>query len=185
MNGTPTSPCKSRTCIIVTLYEDFASAIRGYQIFDWLEQNFGNDMPVTAASWSFHMLGMSRVAAAMLQDSDSADVLVVSANGDKALPPHVAVWVDRFMSRERNAEPVLVALAEAGIEAHGSAMGFNSSLQEIATRRHARFLCNGDLKEQLSHHFPAELASDPLRGPVRETLGRPALRAPQRCGINE
>jgi hypothetical protein len=179
------SPSDRRACNIVTLYEDFVSAIRVYQLFEWLEATFSNDLPVTATSWSFQMLGMSRLAASVPGDPAFANVLVVSANGNKDLPAHVAVWVEKCISKERNPEPVLVALVDGRLEAAGAATLFCSSLEQIATRRHARFLRTGDLKAHPNHDFPAELAGDESRGPVRETIGHPALRAPQRCRINE
>ncbi len=166
---------------IVTFYEDFASAARACKAFDSLARNFCNDLPDLsshATLWSFGMLGMSGLTTAIFQLSASADVLVVSANGDKDLPPHIAKWVERCISREPNAKPVLVALVDDELEANGSAAPLLLSLLQIANRRQARFLCNTGLKEDLERYFPAELGSDGSSGPVRETISHLAIRAP-------
>src|SRR6266853_1269729 len=113
MNSIPPLVAReNRTCNIVTFYEDFASAVHAYAAFDWLSRNVGNNLPVKPTSSSFAVLAVSPPLLSVLQESAPADVLVVSAHGDKDLPPHIAAWVEDCLSREPDAKPVLVALLD-------------------------------------------------------------------------
>jgi hypothetical protein len=179
-------PHNARACKIVTFYEDFASAMRAYRVFEWLARNFSGDLPVKATSWSFSMLGMSRLTSTVLRDSASADVLVVSANGDKDLPPHVAAWIEDCISRERNAGPVLVALLDDEFEEDGSTAILCSSLERIANREGARFLRNRDLKERMHCDLSVEPARNGSGNPVRARDTAPySIVTTHRWGIND
>jgi hypothetical protein len=179
-------PHTARVCKIVTFYEDFEAGMRAFRFFDSVARAFSGDLPVNATSWSFSMLGMSRLTAAVLRDSPSADVLVVAAHGVKDLPPHVAMWVDRCISREPNAEPVLVALTDDELEADGSATPLCSSLMRIADRRHATFVRTADLARCVPE-FPPEPVRDGRENADSELgLARfPAIKHPRRWGIND
>jgi len=176
------TPCK-----IVTFYEDFMAATRAYQTFDWLVHTFGGNLPVTTTSWSFAMLGKSRLTDAVLRTSPSADVLVISANGDKDLPAHVALWMDRCISREPDSEPVLLALTAADWEEAEPATPFLASVEQIAIRRRARFLNGKSVAEQLKAGSSPEPPPRELHGPVRfdSKTARPPVFWNRRWGIND
>ena len=172
----PTKPPADevRALKIVLFYEDFSAAIRAYNSFDWLTKNFGSGRAVSTASWSFDMLGMSRLSPSVLHDSTAADVLVVSAHKDQDLPPHVAIWVDRCISQEPETEPVLVALFDDEPNAASPAAPLCASLMRIAKRRHARFL------RGLDHDFPPESESG-----ASENSGREVTFSSQRWSVQD
>jgi hypothetical protein len=176
------NPCK-----IVTFYEDFMAATRAYQIFDWLVQTFGGNLPVTTTSWSFSMLAMSRLTDAVLRASPSADVLVISASGDKDLPAHVALWMDRCITREPDSEPVLLALTAADWEEAEPATPFLASVEQIAIRRRARFMNGKSVAEHLKPRLAPEPPPREPHNPVR--FDSKTTRAPvfwnRRWGIND
>src|SRR5205814_61220 len=111
---------------------------------------------------------------------------IVSANGDKDLPPHAAAWVEDCISRDRDAEPVLVALLDDAFEEDGSAAILCSSLQKIANRQGARFLHNKDLKERLHCDFSPEPSRHGSGNPVRARDAEPySIVTAYRWGIND
>ena len=56
------------------------------------------------------------------------NAVVVSANGDRDIPPHIALWAERCISRKPNARPVLMALLDDELEADDSAARLCSSV---------------------------------------------------------
>jgi hypothetical protein len=136
-----------RPCKVVTLYEDFPAAIRAHDSFGRLMGRFSSERPVHATSWSFGMLGTERLKATVARDAAEADVILVSANGDREIPPHVASCIADCISRKPDARPVVVALHDEALKADGAAGPLCKSLKQVADRRHAAFLCGADLKE--------------------------------------
>lgn len=138
---------EARPCKVVTLYEDFPAAIRAHDSFGRLMGRFSGERPVHATSWSFGMLGTQRLKATVARDAAEADVILVSANGDREIPPHVASCIADCISRDPDARPVVIALHDDALKADGAAGPLCKSLKQIADRRHAAFLCGADLKE--------------------------------------
>jgi hypothetical protein len=131
------------------------------------------------------MLGMSQLAAAVLRDATSADVLVVAASGDKDLPPHITEWVEDCLTSEPNAEPAVVALHDEALDA-GSSAAFYSSLEAIAIRRRARFFISRDLAARENRDFPDAPDRNAPGKPVRRHEMGPFPILTTRCwGINE
>lgn len=161
----------NRACNIVTFYEDLPAAVRAQRAFDSLAQHVSPDRPVHATSWSFSMLGMSDLNAAVLLDAALADVLVVAAKGDKELPPRIAAWVEICMNKGDKAEPVVVALHDDGLESDGAAAPLCSSLEKIASRQGATFMCSHDLETCRDRDLPAEPIDDEARCPIRVAAG--------------
>ena len=131
------------------------------------------------------MIGRHGLTPSVTDDSILADVLVVSASGNKELPARVGEWIERSISHEGDDEPVLVALVDGGLETEGSAVGFVSSLEQIANRQKARFLHVPDWKEHLSQNFKTESLNQLLRHPLRESILLPSFRSPPRCRNHE
>ena len=102
------------------------------------------------------MLARPELDSAVARDSAGADVIVVAANGDGELPPHIAGWVERCISREPNSEPVVVALSDREPQADGPAIPICASLMRIANRRHARFISGGALAEGADDELPVQ-----------------------------
>ena len=177
----------SRTCNIVTFYEDFDSAIRAASTFDCLARSFGGNLPVSAASWSFSMLGNPRMKAAAIRNTADASVIVVAANGGRELPAHIAAWVENCISRDPDSKPVLVALHDDAVEGDGAAAPLCGSLSRIAGRKGAAFVCNSDLKQRLGHQFPPDPSRSESLASVRVLEKSPALApsAHRWWGVNE
>ncbi len=183
----PTAVQADRRCKIVTFYREFADAIRAYQAFDAIAENYSRDLPVHATSWSFQLLGRPELSAAILRDSAFADVIVVAADGRVKLPDTVEKWIEVCMNGNRDAQPVVVALHDEGLNAHGREDPMCSSLERIAGRRGASFICSHDLALCVNH----EPAAEPTRvrradaGPEREAALYPATETLRWWGMND
>ena len=180
-------PAADRVCKIVTFYEDFASAIRAQKTFGCLAKNFAGSLPVKATSWSFSMLRMPRFKPAVVRDAGSANVLVIAANGRRELPPHIAGWVERCIRRNPDDKPVVVALHEDGLEPKGEPGPLCASVNRIAGRRGATFMCSRDLEALMDHGLPVEPIHDAARSPIRVPTGTrcPISSTHRWWGINE
>ena len=180
-------PRAQRACNIVTFYEDFAGAIRASGVFDSLAEKFGAGRPVNATSWSFAMLGNPELNAAVVMDAALADVLVVAAKGDSELPPRIAAWVEMCINTSGTARPVLVALHDDGIESDGAAAPLCSSVEGIAARKGAAFLCNSALSGRAERTCAIEPADDEERSSVTVLEKSPGLSAASHrwWGIND
>ena len=147
-----------RPCKIVTFYEDFADASRVLKKFDCIVQNLSGSMPVRATSWSFCLLGKSKLNSIILDDVSSADVVVVATQGIMDLPERIAHWIEICLHVTAEATPVLVGLHDAELEAQGSKSNLCLRLKGIAKRMGARFLCDTDLATLPHHDAVAEPA---------------------------
>ena len=152
-------PQADRLCKIVTFYEQFADAIRVLKIFECIVQNLSGNLPIRATSWSFSLLGRPALTSIILNDVDQAAVIVVAMNGDRELPERIATWIEICVYGIPTVKPVLVALHEE-LEMGGTALPLCSSLQGIANRVDATFMCNRDLAKNTNRKFSAE----PVRG---------------------
>ena len=173
-------------CKIVTFYEDFDDALRAGKKLDAIERAFSGGLPVRATSWSFDLLGKPALNSIILDDVSRADVLVLASNGDHALPERIASWVEICMHSIPGADPVVVALHAEGSERDGGAAPLCSSLEMIAKRIDATFMCNRDL---------AAVHSEAPPGPIRarqvelhaalDTAQYPAVENVRWWGIND
>ena len=176
------TPHPARVCFIVTFYEDFDGAVRASKAFACMSRIFSRDLPVSATSWSFDLLAISRLKATIARTSASADVLVVSANGVKELPPHIAIWVENCMNQSADAEPVLIALHNDGLESDREAAPLCSSLKSIASRKKAAFVSNHDLKNYPDHELGGEPLPSTSAGSIRVLGKTPGPIASHRRG---
>lgn len=172
---------------IVTFYEDFDGALRAQRAFDAIAQHFSPDRPTHASSWSFTMLGMPDLNAAIVLDATLADVVVVAAKGDRPLPPRIAAWVEMCMNHGERATPAVVALHADGLEPEGAAAPLCSSLEGIAGRQGATFLCGRDLPGCGEGELPVDRFDDDARIPIRvaATASLPKALCHRWWGIND
>ena len=148
-------PQADRLCKIVTFYEQFADAIRVLKMFERIVQNLSGNLPIRATSWNFSLLGRPALTSIIRNDVDQAAVIVVAMKGDRELPESIATWIEICVCGIPTAKPVLVALHEE-LEMGDTAVPLCSSLQGIANRVNATFMCNGDLAKNTNHKLSAE-----------------------------
>ncbi len=139
------TPCSGTPCRIVFFYEDFDAAIRCRKAFDSIANSLCCGRAVMASSWSFSMLGSSEFNAAILMETSGADVMVVSARGDRELPARVATWIEMCVNGCGDTRPVLLALHAEGMEPDGEAAPLCTSVECIASRQGTPVMCSRDL----------------------------------------
>ena len=177
---------RGQFCKIVTFYEDFEDAVRAGKKFDAIARAFSAGLPVRATSWSFSLLGKPELNTIILDDVSHADVLVVASDGNHELPGRMASWVEICLHALPEADPVIVALHDERSEGNGGAAPMCSSLESIAHRMDATFMCPRDL---------ASVHSEAPAGPIRpmqvtsdsvlETAQYPAAESVRWWGIND
>jgi hypothetical protein len=135
------------------------------------------------------MLGRSQLKATVVRDSASANVIVIAANGTKELPEHIAEWVENCISHDPENGTVLVALHEGhdGRKAGGDTGPLCASLEQIAHRHGATFMCSKDFEEHPEDDVAPDPAFETPRNPIRVagSAPHPAAALHRWWGIND
>ncbi len=96
---------------VVIAYEDFATARRAQQAFDFLSQNLSHQWQVTSQMWKFELLSPRQLRDMAASDAATADVVMVACHDDSELPPHVRSWIETW-TRRRGRIVALVAVLD-------------------------------------------------------------------------
>jgi len=97
---------------IVMIYEDAAAGRRAKRFSDRLLCEIGDQYRCVRNLWSFDALSLTDVRNAAAGIARIADLVVVSASGDRDLTPQVGGWLDLWAWMIDGSTPALVALFE-------------------------------------------------------------------------
>jgi len=142
---------------VLALYEDFAAGIRVREALEWLSSEVSSTVNLITKACSFSGLMRPDLRAATMHDAANADVVFVSASGDRELPPHVETWFDRCAAEGNVGAVVLVELHTEENRPPDFAPPLCLSLQRIARRWRTEFICDSDLEARLTTDFISEL----------------------------
>ncbi len=173
---------------VVIVYEDFTTARRAKQAYDFLAANLTHEWQVTSQMWKFGLLRIPEIRAMAAEDVMLADLIIVSCKGDGELPADVKDWIEMWQGDK--GEPVgLIVLFDRPPEQAEHASATQTYLERVAKRRRMEFFTWPDvgLAEQhwwgnLDLDHRAEMPGGPLLPPV---VVEPREARYSRQGISE
>ena len=139
---------------VVIAYENLSDGIRARQMLERISWATGHELRFDLRGWGFASLYARDDAEPDIQRVNGADLIVVSAGGDHALPPDVVRWIERCVAD--NAEGPLVLAGIHG-EPWRSPSPFESCLSAIAAKWHLHFLRGADLEKRLTRDLATRL----------------------------
>ena len=118
--NTATFPPESRAFLagappefnIVIIYEDADAGRRAKRFSDRLLREIGDQFRCVRNLWSFDVLAITDVRNAAAGIARTADLVVVSASGERELAPQAEEWLDLWGWLIDGSTPALVALFE-------------------------------------------------------------------------
>lgn len=170
---------------VVVAYDDSAAGRRGMELYVRLQRGAPGEMEFHCDLWRFDLLNLPSVRDAAVLAGMHAQLIVISANGDRGLPTGVKQWLEQSLEDRRAGSAALAALlvSERGIPLAESPV--RSTLEAIAKRRSIEILSDPFVE----HNLPADPPSAPVGSLVHvsphgdEIL--PRRPRPARWGINE
>lgn len=100
---------------VVIAYDSRANAGRGMRLVDGLARQFPEDLVVHRDLWRFDVLGLPGARETALEESMTADLLIVAAAGGRELPESVSAWLHAWSERHLSDKAALVALLETAV----------------------------------------------------------------------
>lgn len=95
---------------IVMIYEDAHVGSRAQRFADKLLGEIRADCECVSDLWRFDVLALSEVRNAAVRAATAADLVIVSASGERDLPSAVADWLELWAWMIDGTRPALVAL---------------------------------------------------------------------------
>src|SRR5262245_38967498 len=89
----------SRTLNIVTFFEDLTSGKRGKQVYDYLASHLGSEFEFNHQVWKLDVLSTPSLRELAARDANDADIVIVSARGDRELAPEAKSWLDVWVGQ--------------------------------------------------------------------------------------
>lgn len=145
---------------VLALYEDFAAGIRVREALEWLTLEVCPDPPVITKACGFSGLVRPDLRAATRRDAATADIVFVSAAGDRELPIHVESWFESCVAEGIRDSVVLAELHTDEQHSPAFAPPLCSCLQRIARRWRADFICDCDLEARLTRDFISRITRE-------------------------
>lgn len=115
----PASPCQAvlvdgtPVLRVQLLYEDMRAALRATQVFDSLVKHLPLVGDLHFNLWRLDLLSVSGLREFVTSQIADADILLLSAHGQRALPGFVQFWLQQWLAVERSGPRALVLLLDA------------------------------------------------------------------------
>jgi hypothetical protein len=94
---------------IVIIYDHVAAGKYAKECCDRLQWRLGPEYELRINPWNVAVLRMPDLAAAVIQETRRADLLIVAVNGEQSLPPPVRSWISRSLRTTRATGGAIVA----------------------------------------------------------------------------
>ena len=142
---------------VVVIHDGFFAGIRAMEALEWLRFTLCPDLQVYPISWSFDKLARSDIRATACRAAAAADLLIISAADESALPDHIKQWLDSIPAQQRQTRPLVVALHAEDIESNAPQGPLCAHLKEVAASWQTDFMCNEDFDQRMDRDFATQL----------------------------
>ena len=128
----------------VMIYEDVAAGRRAKHFSDRLLHALGDGCEDVRNLWSFDVLGLTHVRNWAVAAARTADLVIVSASGQRALSREAAEWLEMWAWLLDDTKPALLALYH---DAHGPGVrGISTALRALARRKGLDFFAQSSFE---------------------------------------
>lgn len=172
------------------LYEDKECGFRAKEIFDRVKGQIQSGTDFLLSPWRFDCFSEGIWPDAKVGPSKGADVVLLSAHGNRSLPATVSSWVEAWLGQMSGWHPILVVLLDKKAEGSREARKFLAPLEHLCQTTGAElFLYFGDPSVFEPGRVPSIFESPikteiPLPAPKMRPLAQE--RMPSRhWGLNE
>jgi len=120
---------------LVVIYEGVDSGKRANYFCESLMREIGEATLFTKDLWSFKVLDIPQVRHTAAEVAAVADVVVLALDGNTKLPDGVKAWMEEWVKRVGDENPILIALfnpSDVGQETGASTRAFFSAVAETA-----------------------------------------------------
>ena len=185
MNANPFSYSpRSHTIKVAAIYDGLMSFVYAHEAFGSLGLAAAPHARIESNVWSFDNLIRLDLRHASLRIAAEAELILVAAGPESALPRHVQDWLKEVLREDREHTPVIVALHERMANVAGQLPLFLRQLKVLAAGWRAPVLTSGEFDGWLRNEFAAGCAGEAESGADEKVTSPPSLLA-DRWGINE
>jgi hypothetical protein len=117
------------------LYEDFATGLRAHVLLDRVRRCLGISNQANEHLWRFDVLCQSKLLKEAVEEALRADVVVVSAHGDGALPDSLKNWAGAWMPCKGQDAPSVILSLDARLRSRGDNIPFVGSFKRLLGER--------------------------------------------------
>jgi hypothetical protein len=123
---------------VVIVYEDFITAKRAKQAYEFLVANLTREWRVVCQMWKFELLRLPALRRLAAEDAALADVIIVSCRAEGELPADLRAWVKMWLDYKGD-NVALIALLDCPPGQAEHAQATQAYLERIAQRAHMEF----------------------------------------------
>lgn len=102
--------CEGRQLEALLVYEDLSTGLRGRRTLEDVARQLNPEGHFKLNLWNFDLLAQTALLEEATREAASADIVLLSAHGQKELPAPVRVWYQHWLDDQRGG-PKAVALS--------------------------------------------------------------------------
>jgi hypothetical protein len=125
---------------VVVAYEDFQTAVKLQSLLQHIAEERCNEVSSITAFWKFDLLMYAPLLEQAIGEVRRADIIIVSAHGNSALPPQVMRWVELSLLEQASHASKLIVMLDESAEYTAAADRALACLSSIADRAHLKWL---------------------------------------------
>ncbi len=153
---------------LLTVYEDSAAGTRANDLWVRLAIELKPRLEIANDVWKFELLSHAQLRNYAAAEAATADIIMLSAQGDAELPAHVNAWLDTWLARKGRRPFALVALLSQDALRPGVPPRLGVRLRWLAKTGHLDFFCKtGDWKRS---DFEYYIDTFPHRSELRSAV---------------
>jgi hypothetical protein len=141
---------KFKRIVAVAAYEDSATCARANEVCRDLSRDAGQQCEVVEQMWPVNLLRAPRLRDIAAQETDAADLIIISVHDCQTLPPELTSWIEHWHPRKGSLHKVLLALFDRSYQKQSHAA--QSYLAEVARRADMEFVVEAQGGEEQSFH---------------------------------
>jgi hypothetical protein len=110
INGEQEDFLEQASCTIVGVFDGHLYEGRINEFFAWLHQSFKSDLKLSFNSWAFGKLEVLDTRAMSVRIASAADIIVMAASDQSAMPEQMKRWLESVMREQRESRALLIGL---------------------------------------------------------------------------
>lgn len=139
---------------VAAIHDGLADGIRAQEALKSLHHALAPDIGMRQMLWSYQKLERLDIRAMALHAAEEADMIILAAGAQAALPSQVERWLDNCLAERRARLPLLVCLADdEGFGTSGADGKFCSSFRRLASRWQADFMTASEMDRRVDVSF--------------------------------
>jgi len=167
---------------VVIAYEDLETGKRAMKTYEYMVQQLGDQCLFANQMWKFDVLAVPKLKDFAAKDAAAAEIIIISAHGNRDLPGEVKSWIEMWLGFKTEAG-ALVAL----FDGDGDFNPARAYLADIASRAQIEFFCQPTVWSGNAHTRSTTTLAHPRNEKTIAFLASASPEVPSfpHWGINE